>query len=488
MKKKLFGWSYVSSYLKKFVPEITWVSLPGGTNTAVFKREFRSNETNVCLVSVRYRDLPELSKRNFLKPLDHFFSKKELSIFLPQSVELCRHDGRLLAIPEDIFPFGLMLWKDQLDQENLQIPKTWAELENQLKYFSEKRDTSILDIPGRGIQNRLGFVQALIASNGISIRNDLNAVMKQEKELTEVYDWIFNLCFKKKYIDSSGFTNFIHIGSRDSFVSKELIYLFTWLSRFDQISESELEKVHFVHFPHGLRKNMPEVPVGGLVWCIPGNSSEPDTAIKCLRNLVLGDYFYESTLKGGYVFSARTDIWQDRKILKKWPYFRFASNLLSDFKLIPSNSRNPDQEFLVNSFQKTFSQGKSGQEWIYTLNNKSSDTGTQLVNNRFVIQAIEYLKNNLKHIHNMEEVAENINISRDYLDRLFNKELSMSVGTYWKKVRMEKARELLFSYKKSIKEISHEVGYQDANSFSRAFQKYWGKSPVNLRNPKEDSE
>lgn len=42
---------------------------------------------------------------------------------------------------------------------------------------------------------------------------------------------------------------------------------------------------------------------------------------------------------------------------------------------------------------------------------------------------------------------------------------------------MEKAKQLLIEGKKNIKEISIEVGYIDQNYFSKAFKKYYNKSP-----------
>jgi two-component system response regulator YesN len=43
---------------------------------------------------------------------------------------------------------------------------------------------------------------------------------------------------------------------------------------------------------------------------------------------------------------------------------------------------------------------------------------------------------------------------------------------------MENAKKLLREGKKAIKEISLEVGYTDQNYFSKAFKKYYNKSPT----------
>ena len=46
---------------------------------------------------------------------------------------------------------------------------------------------------------------------------------------------------------------------------------------------------------------------------------------------------------------------------------------------------------------------------------------------------------------------------------------------------MDKAKELLRISSKSIKEISMEVGYSDANYFSRTFKKNVGVSPTEYK-------
>jgi AraC-like DNA-binding protein len=57
--------------------------------------------------------------------------------------------------------------------------------------------------------------------------------------------------------------------------------------------------------------------------------------------------------------------------------------------------------------------------------------------------------------------------------------------TTWKKLlnkkRMQKSRVLVCTTEKNITEISVEVGYSSASQFSRAFKKYYGKTPREYR-------
>jgi two-component system response regulator YesN len=57
----------------------------------------------------------------------------------------------------------------------------------------------------------------------------------------------------------------------------------------------------------------------------------------------------------------------------------------------------------------------------------------------------------------------------------------MSLKQYQKRLRMQKARELLEESFLSIKEIMMETGIQDRNHFARTFRKMYGSTPSEHR-------
>lgn len=67
-------------------------------------------------------------------------------------------------------------------------------------------------------------------------------------------------------------------------------------------------------------------------------------------------------------------------------------------------------------------------------------------------------------------------VSEAYLRREFKKEYHTGVGEYMRKIRMEKARELLLE-RRSVKETALTCGYSDVYQFSRAYKQYYGHSP-----------
>ena len=77
-----------------------------------------------------------------------------------------------------------------------------------------------------------------------------------------------------------------------------------------------------------------------------------------------------------------------------------------------------------------------------------------------------------------------MNISPYYFSKLFKEETGGNFIDYVTAIRMEKAKELLSSTDKSMKEICSAVGYQDPNYFSRSFKKNVGVTPTEYKEGK----
>ncbi len=82
----------------------------------------------------------------------------------------------------------------------------------------------------------------------------------------------------------------------------------------------------------------------------------------------------------------------------------------------------------------------------------------------------------------LTSVADECQISANYLCRLFSEHLGTSFVEYLTQHRIEQAIGLLRDKRLSIKETSGLVGFQDPNYFSRIFRRYVGLSPSDLVN------
>jgi len=78
----------------------------------------------------------------------------------------------------------------------------------------------------------------------------------------------------------------------------------------------------------------------------------------------------------------------------------------------------------------------------------------------------------------LKEVSQSLHVHPSYLSREFSKYFDdLSFGDYIRKLRIEKAIQLLNDPKYSLSEIAYLTGFSDQSHFTRIFKKVTGKSP-----------
>ena len=82
----------------------------------------------------------------------------------------------------------------------------------------------------------------------------------------------------------------------------------------------------------------------------------------------------------------------------------------------------------------------------------------------------------------LKEISHNLKVHPAYLSREFSKYFDdLSFGDYIRKLRIEKAIDLMKSTSYSLTEISYLTGFSDQSHFSRTFQKITGEKPSVFR-------
>ncbi|WP_106765829.1 response regulator [Paenibacillus faecalis] len=81
----------------------------------------------------------------------------------------------------------------------------------------------------------------------------------------------------------------------------------------------------------------------------------------------------------------------------------------------------------------------------------------------------------------VEEIAERVYLSPNYLSHLFKKQAGVSIIKYITSVRMERAKDLLQNTNKKIADISEETGYRNVAYFCSLFKTYFGIAPTQFR-------
>ena len=96
-------------------------------------------------------------------------------------------------------------------------------------------------------------------------------------------------------------------------------------------------------------------------------------------------------------------------------------------------------------------------------------------------QVRRLLQNEYAKQWNLDELAEQMNISKAYLCTLFKQSTGQTIMDYLSKLRIYKAADLLRDPKNKVNEVGDMVGYSDPGYFTRIFKKHFGISPSQYR-------
>lgn len=99
---------------------------------------------------------------------------------------------------------------------------------------------------------------------------------------------------------------------------------------------------------------------------------------------------------------------------------------------------------------------------------------------QIIYKVQDYLKSNYRSA-TLEEAATIVNLSPNYLSKIFKEKSGVGFSEYLNRVRMEKAAKLLLDISNKHYEIADRIGYDNPKNFSRAFKQYYHVTPREFR-------
>ncbi|MDR1711474.1 MAG: helix-turn-helix domain-containing protein [Propionibacteriaceae bacterium] len=96
-------------------------------------------------------------------------------------------------------------------------------------------------------------------------------------------------------------------------------------------------------------------------------------------------------------------------------------------------------------------------------------------------KAVDYVRGHYREHITLAEVAREVFLSRSYLSSVFSAEMGMSLTAYLRKVRVDKAKQLLLGTDRAVADIAATTGFADQSHFTRVFTKHVGVSPTQFR-------
>ncbi|RNB89828.1 response regulator [Brevibacillus fluminis] len=109
------------------------------------------------------------------------------------------------------------------------------------------------------------------------------------------------------------------------------------------------------------------------------------------------------------------------------------------------------------------------------------DEDSALLSDKIIARIKRYVAEHYKDA-SLEGASQLVHMNPHYISKYFKEKTGENFSDFLLKVKMNKAAELLQEMNYKFYEISELVGYSNAKNFTRAFRKFYGKSPREYRN------
>ena len=110
-----------------------------------------------------------------------------------------------------------------------------------------------------------------------------------------------------------------------------------------------------------------------------------------------------------------------------------------------------------------------------------TDFREMVQNNRIISAAVNLLNSEFGQHITVQRIAERLNVSPNYLGKLFSENRNMTLGQYLKRIRLVCAMNRVVNTDDTLQRIALDCGFSSQSVFTREFRKYYGKAPVCLR-------
>lgn len=99
------------------------------------------------------------------------------------------------------------------------------------------------------------------------------------------------------------------------------------------------------------------------------------------------------------------------------------------------------------------------------------------VHNRKLLAVIERMQQALESPLSLDSLARDAGVTRRHLERLFNTWLQETPGTFYQRLRLDKARQLLQQSDLSVLQISLACGFESPSYFARCYRERFARTP-----------
>jgi len=121
-------------------------------------------------------------------------------------------------------------------------------------------------------------------------------------------------------------------------------------------------------------------------------------------------------------------------------------------------------------------------KYLNDSNNVKVPQNTSELDKGFISKVLDYITANLSDENlNVEQLAEELHLSRSQLYRKIKALTGYSANEFLRKIRLEKAKEMIENGNKSISEVCFKVGFSSPSYFTKCFKSHFGFLPTELK-------
>lgn len=103
------------------------------------------------------------------------------------------------------------------------------------------------------------------------------------------------------------------------------------------------------------------------------------------------------------------------------------------------------------------------------------------INDDYIVNALDYIENNIHENITLEKISSICNISQCYFSKLFKKEIGVNFITYVNNKKISKAKEMLETTDEPVVNIALDLGFDDCGYFIRVFKNSEKMTPKKYR-------
>ncbi len=114
-------------------------------------------------------------------------------------------------------------------------------------------------------------------------------------------------------------------------------------------------------------------------------------------------------------------------------------------------------------------------------NSKKTDRSAPQVRSGLIKAVTDYIRDNYFRPISLQNLADQANISKEYLCRIFNEMTGVSPIYYLNWYRIRQSTDLLLESSRSISDIAFSCGFNNSSYYSKLFLRYMGCTPMEYR-------